>query len=141
MYFEFSADAGGVVRCTYVARQDRVVFASRYAVGARKDLNGILLLDSALQAPISKPDSIVRIELPLPEVSYLFWHNWISKIFCCQIVLCDKSVTNVCCGFCDLLVLWCCRLHICAVVCQRLSCRVWIMLRMCCSSLLSRLTQ
>ena len=59
------------MHCTYVARQDRVVFASRYAVGARKDLNGILLLDSALQAPISKPDSIVRIELPLPEVSFL----------------------------------------------------------------------
>jgi len=64
------ADAGDIVRCTYVARQDRVVFASRDAVGARKDLNGILLLDSALQAPISKPDSIVRIELPLPEVLF-----------------------------------------------------------------------
>jgi len=62
------ADAGDVIRCIYVARQDRVVFASREAIGARKDLNGILLLDSALQAPISKPDSIVRIELPLPEV-------------------------------------------------------------------------
>lgn len=68
---EFSADAGDVVCCSYVARQDRVVFASRYAVGARRDLNGILLLDSALQAPISEPDSVVRIELPLPEVSCL----------------------------------------------------------------------
>ena len=65
------ADAGDVVRCTYVARQDRVVFASHDAIGARKDLNGILLLDSALQAPISKPDNIVRIELPLPEVRLL----------------------------------------------------------------------
>lgn len=59
------------MRCTYVARQDRVVFANRYVAGARKDLNGILLLDSALQAPVSKPDSSVRIELPLPEVSFL----------------------------------------------------------------------
>jgi len=65
----FVGDAGGVVHCSYVARQDRVVFASSNAIGARKDLNGILLLDSALQAPISKPDDIVRIELPLPEVS------------------------------------------------------------------------
>lgn len=57
-----------------MAQQDRVVFASRDAIGARKDLNGILLLDSALQAPISKPDSIVRIELPLPEV--IFFLTW-----------------------------------------------------------------
>jgi len=52
-----------------VARQDRVVFSSRDTIGTRKDLNGILLLDSALQASVAKPDDIVRIELPLPEVS------------------------------------------------------------------------
>jgi len=87
MFCEFSADAGNTVRCTYVARQDRVVFASRYAVGARKDLNGILLLDSALQAPISKLDTIVRIELPLPEVSYLsallgFLKSSVARLCC-----------------------------------------------------------
>ena len=87
-----------------MARQDRVVLASRDAIGARKDLNGILLLDSALQAPISKPDNIVRIELPLPEVSF-FVTCCYCEIDCCHrpMVLCGKgnrcivSIVAVCC--------------------------------------------
>lgn len=47
---------------------DRVVFASDFAVGARRDLNGMLLLESALQLPISKQDDLLCVELPLPEV-------------------------------------------------------------------------
>jgi len=92
VYCECSADAGDIVHCTYVARQDRVVFASRYAVGARKDLNGILLLDSALQAPISKPDSVVRIELPLPEVSYVYVLQIFQKFFVAKLCFVMKSL-------------------------------------------------
>lgn len=39
-----------------------------YAVGCRKDLNGILLLDTALQPPVAKPEDIVQLELPVTEV-------------------------------------------------------------------------
>jgi baculoviral IAP repeat-containing protein 6 len=57
------------IRCTYLPSQDRVIYVSDCAVGARRDLNGVLLLDSALQTTIIKPDDVVCIELPLPEVS------------------------------------------------------------------------
>lgn len=40
-----------------------------YAVGCRKDLNGILLLDTALQPPVAKPEDVVQLELPVTEVS------------------------------------------------------------------------
>lgn len=39
-----------------------------YAVGCRKDLNGILLLDTALQPPVAKPEDLVQLELPVTEV-------------------------------------------------------------------------
>lgn len=39
-----------------------------YAVGCRKDLNGILLLDTALQPPVAKPEDVVQLELPVTEV-------------------------------------------------------------------------
>ena len=40
-----------------------------HSVGLRRDLNGVLLLDTALQTPISKSEDVIRVELPLPEVS------------------------------------------------------------------------
>lgn len=39
------------------------------AVGLRKDLNGVLLLDSALQTPVTNTEEIIVIELPYLEVS------------------------------------------------------------------------
>jgi baculoviral IAP repeat-containing protein 6 (apollon) len=63
------ADAVEGVRCNYLPSQDRVVFISDKAVGARRDLNGVLLLDSALQTTVSKPDDVVCVELTLPDVS------------------------------------------------------------------------
>jgi baculoviral IAP repeat-containing protein 6 (apollon) len=65
-----SASGSMGIRCTYLPSQDRVIFVSGQAVGARRDLNGVLLLDSALQTTVVKPDDIVCIELPLPEVNW-----------------------------------------------------------------------
>ena len=47
---------------------DKVLFVDDYAVGCRKDLNGILLLDTALQPPVAKPEDMVQLELPVTEV-------------------------------------------------------------------------
>lgn len=47
---------------------DKVLFVDDYAVGCRKDLNGILLLDTALQPPVAKPEDVVQLELPVTEV-------------------------------------------------------------------------
>lgn len=59
---------GGRVRCQYFPAVDKVLFVDDYAVGCRKDLNGILLLDTALQPPVAKPEDMVQLELPVTEV-------------------------------------------------------------------------
>lgn len=45
-----------------------MLFVDDYAVGCRKDLNGILLLDTALQPPVGKAEDLVHLELPVTEV-------------------------------------------------------------------------
>lgn len=45
-----------------------MLFVDDYTVGCRKDLNGILLLDTALQPPVAKPEDMVQLELPVTEV-------------------------------------------------------------------------
>ncbi len=56
------------VRCAYLAHKERVLLCDSHSVGLRRDLNGVLLLDTALQTPVSKSDDVVTVELPLPEV-------------------------------------------------------------------------
>ncbi|XP_041418652.1 baculoviral IAP repeat-containing protein 6 isoform X6 [Xenopus laevis] len=62
---------GGRVRCQYFPTVDKVIFVDDYAVGCRKDLNGILLLDTALQTPVSKADDVIQLELPVTEAQQL----------------------------------------------------------------------
>lgn len=66
--FLFPAKPCGRVRCQYFPAVDKVLFVDDYAVGCRKDLNGILLLDTALQPPVAKPEDMVQLELPVTEV-------------------------------------------------------------------------
>lgn len=66
--FPATAKPGGRVRCQYFPAVDKVLFVNDYAVGCRKDLNGILLLDTALQPPVAKPEDMVQLELPVTEV-------------------------------------------------------------------------
>lgn len=57
---------------------DKVLFVDDYAVGCRKDLNGILLLDTALQPPVGKAEDLVHLELPVTEVRRAwFSHQWL----------------------------------------------------------------
>uniref|UniRef100_A0A3B4VL83 Baculoviral IAP repeat containing 6 n=1 Tax=Seriola dumerili TaxID=41447 RepID=A0A3B4VL83_SERDU len=65
------AKPGGRVRCQYFPAVDKVLFVDDYAVGCRKDLNGILLLDTALQPPVAKPEDMVQLELPVTEAQQL----------------------------------------------------------------------
>uniref|UniRef100_A0A8D0H8S2 Dual E2 ubiquitin-conjugating enzyme/E3 ubiquitin-protein ligase BIRC6 n=2 Tax=Sphenodon punctatus TaxID=8508 RepID=A0A8D0H8S2_SPHPU len=66
-----NAKPGGRVKCQYISAVDKVIFVDDYAVGCRKDLNGILLLDTALQTPVSKQDDVVHLELPVTEAQQL----------------------------------------------------------------------
>ncbi|KAK1333168.1 hypothetical protein QTO34_006705 [Cnephaeus nilssonii] len=68
---KMSAKPGGQVKCQYISAVDKVIFVDDYAVGCRKDLNGILLLDTALQTPVSKQDDVVQLELPVTEAQQL----------------------------------------------------------------------
>uniref|UniRef100_A0A2K5YE67 Baculoviral IAP repeat containing 6 n=1 Tax=Mandrillus leucophaeus TaxID=9568 RepID=A0A2K5YE67_MANLE len=65
------AAAAAAVKCQYISAVDKVIFVDDYAVGCRKDLNGILLLDTALQTPVSKQDDVVQLELPVTEAQQL----------------------------------------------------------------------
>lgn len=56
------------MRCQYFPAVDKVLFVDDYVVGCRKDLNGILLLDTALQPPVAKAEDEVQLELPVTEV-------------------------------------------------------------------------
>ncbi|XP_041107829.1 baculoviral IAP repeat-containing protein 6-like isoform X5 [Polyodon spathula] len=65
------AKPGGRVKCQYFPAVDKVVFVDDYVVGCRKDLNGILLLDTALQAPVTKQEDVVQLELPVTEAQQM----------------------------------------------------------------------
>ncbi|XP_058880863.1 baculoviral IAP repeat-containing protein 6-like isoform X4 [Acipenser ruthenus] len=65
------AKPGGRVKCQYIPAVDKVVFVDDYVVGCRKDLNGILLLDTALQAPVTKQEDVVQLELPVTEAQQM----------------------------------------------------------------------
>jgi baculoviral IAP repeat-containing protein 6 len=45
------------------------VFSDDCCIGVRSDLKGMLLLDTALQSPVNKPEEKIRVEIPLAEVS------------------------------------------------------------------------
>ncbi|XP_058811824.1 baculoviral IAP repeat-containing protein 6 isoform X3 [Topomyia yanbarensis] len=54
-------------RCRYLPDQDKILFWNGHNVSVRGDYNGVLLLDTILQAPIAHADDIIRIELLLSE--------------------------------------------------------------------------
>ena len=71
MFDFFSANKNDHVQCMYLPHKDKVLFSNNCSIGMRKDFNGMLLLDTALQTPVSKTSDHVKVELPLPEVSYI----------------------------------------------------------------------
>uniref|UniRef100_A0A1Q3FEM5 Dual E2 ubiquitin-conjugating enzyme/E3 ubiquitin-protein ligase BIRC6 n=1 Tax=Culex tarsalis TaxID=7177 RepID=A0A1Q3FEM5_CULTA len=54
-------------QCRYLPDQDKILFWNGRAVSMRGDYNGVLLLDTILQAPIAQADDTVRLELLLSE--------------------------------------------------------------------------
>jgi baculoviral IAP repeat-containing protein 6 (apollon) len=54
-----------------LSEQDKVLFWSNTNLGLRSDYNGVLLLDTILQPPVSNTDSTIKIELLLSEALLL----------------------------------------------------------------------
>ncbi|XP_064603703.1 baculoviral IAP repeat-containing protein 6-like isoform X3 [Liolophura sinensis] len=67
-----SACKSDAIHCMYLPVRDRLVFWDEHRVGVRKDLSGVMLLDTALQASITKTEAPVCVELPLAEATHLF---------------------------------------------------------------------
>ncbi|KAL8592605.1 hypothetical protein ACOMHN_026535 [Nucella lapillus] len=59
------------LRCIYLGEKDRCIFSDSHAVSVRRDLRGILLLDTALQTPVSRPEDVIKLEIPLAEALQL----------------------------------------------------------------------
>lgn len=50
---------------------DKVLYTDGRGIGIRSDYNGVLLLDTILQTPVSKSEDIVKLELLLSEATIL----------------------------------------------------------------------
>uniref|UniRef100_A0A182SYF5 UBC core domain-containing protein n=1 Tax=Anopheles maculatus TaxID=74869 RepID=A0A182SYF5_9DIPT len=59
------------VRCRYLPQQDKILIWNGRNICMRGDYNGVLLLDTILQAPVTSTDDRVRLELLLTE-AHLF---------------------------------------------------------------------
>ncbi|XP_075222220.1 BIR repeat containing ubiquitin-conjugating enzyme isoform X2 [Lycorma delicatula] len=59
------------IQGVYVTGFDKVLLVNDKGIGVRSDYSGVLLLDTILQTPITKPDEVVKLELPLSEAVML----------------------------------------------------------------------
>lgn len=70
--FEFFSGADNkFIKGKYLSEHDKVLFWNDKNLGLRSDYNGVLLLDTILQAPIANTDNCVKIELLLSEALLL----------------------------------------------------------------------
>lgn len=84
------AQPGERVSTLYLPEKNRMVFSDSMSVGVRRDLQGVLLMDTALQTPLTAQKDKVRLELPLAEVCrfttpkrYVAFAN--IQLFCCKV--------------------------------------------------------
>lgn len=54
-----------------MAGHDKILYTDGYGIGARRDYNGVMLLDTILQTPKTKPEEIVKLEILLSEALVL----------------------------------------------------------------------
>ena len=65
-----SESSSAKTKCTFNVATGKLVIVDNKCIGARKDFNGIYLLDSILQPPQVDPNGAVILELPLNQVLY-----------------------------------------------------------------------
>jgi len=64
-----SSDSSSL-QCRFCPEVEKLFVSNTNTVGLRKDLNGVLLLDTILQAPIAEDcDSQITLELTIADVS------------------------------------------------------------------------
>lgn len=50
---------------------DKVLYTDGGGIGVRSDYNGVLLLDTILQTPVSRSEDVIKLELLLSEATLL----------------------------------------------------------------------
>lgn len=48
--------------------REKIAICDERSIGLRQDINGILLLDTVLQPGVYQLETLIKLELPLPEV-------------------------------------------------------------------------
>ncbi|XP_015038690.2 baculoviral IAP repeat-containing protein 6 isoform X3 [Drosophila pseudoobscura] len=71
--YKLSKNGESVVHGRYMPLQDKILFWDGHNVGLRGDYNGVLLLDTILQAPIGQNDDYIKLEIILSE-AIIFQH-------------------------------------------------------------------
>ncbi|XP_070137301.1 dual E2 ubiquitin-conjugating enzyme/E3 ubiquitin-protein ligase BIRC6 isoform X1 [Drosophila bipectinata] len=69
---------GDNIQGRYMPLQDKILFWDGHNLGLRGDYNGVLLLDTILQAPIGQNDDYIRLEIILSEA--IIFQNCISEL-------------------------------------------------------------
>lgn len=68
----FLGKPDGKLQGIYLAEGvDKVLYTDGYGIGVRSDYNGVLLLDTILQTPVSRSEDIIKLELLLSEALLL----------------------------------------------------------------------
>lgn len=65
-FFVFPVD-NQLPKAKFLPEQEKVLFWNNATLGLRGDYNGVLLLDTVLQTPITQTDDMIRLELLLSE--------------------------------------------------------------------------
>lgn len=77
------------IQGVYITGFDKVLLINDKGIGVRSDYSGVLLLDTILQTPITKPDEIVKLELPLSEVNCVLFDPVLENLHI-SLILLDK---------------------------------------------------
>ncbi|XP_068082089.1 baculoviral IAP repeat-containing protein 6 [Anabrus simplex] len=80
---------GSQVLCEYLEGSRKILFSDGKSIGIRSDYNGIVLLDSILQPPVTKTEDLVKVELLWSEAVLLL------KTFSCLKIIGVKHVGEV----------------------------------------------
>lgn len=76
--FPYDSFEGDNIQGRYMPLQDKILFWDGHNLGLRGDYNGVLLLDTILQAPIGQNDDYIKLEIILSEA--IIFQNCISEL-------------------------------------------------------------
>ncbi|XP_037726370.1 baculoviral IAP repeat-containing protein 6 isoform X3 [Drosophila subpulchrella] len=76
--YQLSSNGDCIVHGRYMPLQDKILFWDGHNLGLRGDYNGVLLLDTILQAPIGQNDDYIKLEIILSEA--IIFQNCITEL-------------------------------------------------------------